>query len=194
MIILPKRSTIVNAVPKKDQLEIGEIAINLADEKLYVKNAEGEVVLLGGSELYTLIAEARDYVDSSLAVHDASSDAHKSIRDSITLTYSKDEETGDVQLKSTKTSEVLYPQTLETEVLDAQGTSLDVNLSDIRSDIEKRNLYYTVSETGLSEVPDTVDGTSLTLGELPIPSEVEEITSEDTISSAIGKLYKMIKG
>ena len=50
MIILPKRSTIVNAVPKKDQLEIGEIAINLADEKLYVKNAEGEVVLLGGSE------------------------------------------------------------------------------------------------------------------------------------------------
>lgn len=194
MIILPKRSTIVNAVPKKDQLEIGEIAINLADEKLYVKNAEGEVVLLGGSELYTLIAEARDYVDSSLAVHDASSDAHKSIRDSITLTYSKDEETGDVQLKSTKTNEVLYPQTLETEVLDAQGTSLDVNLSDIRSDIEKRNLYYTVSETGLSEVPDTVDGTSLTLGELPIPSEVEEITSEDTISSAIGKLYKMIKG
>lgn len=194
MIILPKRSTIVNAVPKKDQLEIGEIAINLADEKLYVKNAEGEVVLLGGSELYTLIAEARDYVDSSLAVHDASSDAHKSIRDSITLTYSKDEETGDVQLKSTKTNEVLYPQTLETEVLDAQGTSLDVNLSDIRSDIEKRNLYYTVSETGLSEVPDTVDGTSFTLGELPIPSEVEEITSEDTISSAIGKLYKMIKG
>lgn len=196
MIIIPKRTTILGRIPTASDLEEGEIAINIADggEKIYTKNAEGKIVLLGGSELYTLIKEARDHVDSSISIHNSSSTAHSDIREAITLTYSKNEENGDVLLKSVKSNEVLYPQTLETEVLDAQGTSLDVNLGEIRSDIEQRNLYYTASETGLSGIKDNVDGTGITLGDLPVPSEVEEITSSDTISSAIGKLYKMIKG
>jgi hypothetical protein len=196
MIIIPKRTTILGRIPTASDLEEGEIAINIADggEKIYTKNAEGKIVLLGGSELYTLIKEARDHVDSSISIHNSSSTAHSDIREAITLTYSKNEENGDVLLKSVKSNEVLYPQTLETEVLDAQGTSLDVNLGEIRSDIEQRNLYYTASETGLSGIKDNVDGTGITLGNLPVPSEVEEITSSDTISSAIGKLYKMIKG
>ena len=196
MIIIPKRTTILGRIPTASDLEEGEIAINIADggEKIYTKNAEGKIVLLGGSELYTLIKEARDHVDSSISIHNSSSTAHSDIREAITLTYSKNEENGDVLLKSVKSDEVLYPQTLETEVLDAQGISLDTNLDKIRSDVEKRNLYYTDSETGLNSVPEKVDGTSLTLGNFPVPSEIEEITSADTVSSAIGKLYKMIKG
>ena len=196
MIIIPKRTTILGRIPTATDLEEGEIAINIADggEKIYTKNAEGKIVLLGGSELYTLIKEARDHVDSSLTAHNSSSTAHSDIREAITLTFTKNEENGDILLKSVKSDEVLYPQTLETEVLDAQGTSLDVNLGEIRSDIEQRNLYYTASETGLSGIKDNVNGTSITLGNLPVPSEIEEITSSDTISSAIGKLYKMIKG
>lgn len=196
MIIIPKRTTILGRIPTASDLEEGEIAINIADggEKIYTKNAEGKIVLLGGSELYTLIAEARDHVDSSLAAHNSSSTAHSDIREAITLTYSKNEENGDITLQSSKSGETLYPQTLETEVLDAQGTSLDTNLGIIRSDIEDRNLCYTASETGLNSIPNKVDGTSFTLGSLPVPSEVEDITSSDTISSAIGKLYKMIKG
>jgi hypothetical protein len=196
MIIIPKRSVILGHVPTPEQLEEGEIAINIADggEKIYVKNAEGKIVLLGGSELYTLIKEARDHVDSSLTAHNSSLTAHSDIREAITLTYTKNEENGDVLLKSVKSDEVLYPQTLETEVLDEQGISLDTNLGKIRSDVEKRNLYYTDSETGLGNIPEKVDGTSLTLGNFPVPSEIEEITPTDTVSSAIGKLYKMIKG
>ena len=196
MIIIPKRSITVGAVPTADQLQVGEIAINLADEKLYVKNSAGEVVLLGGSELYTLIAEARDHVDSSLAAHDSSSTAHSDIRDAITLTYSKEEESGKISLKDAKSEEdtTLYPQTLNTEVLDENGVSLDVHLSGIREDIEKRNISY--SDSSIEELPENtiIDGTSFILGDLPIPSEVTDILETDTIATAFGKLIKMIKG
>lgn len=195
MIIIPKRSIIFGHVPTPDQLEEGEIAINIAGggEKIYVKNADGEVVLLGGSELFTLIKEARDHVDSSIAAHNSSSEAHSDIRDAIKLTYTKDNE-GTVSLQDTKTDEVLYPQTLETEVLDSSGVSLNVNLGNIRSEIDKRNLSYVSSEIGISDLPNNVDGTDIVLGDLPIPSVETEILESDTISTAIGKLYKMIKG
>ena len=195
MIIIPKRSIVFGHVPTPDQLQEGEIAINIAGggEKIYVKNADGEIVLLGGSELFTLIKEARDHVDSSLAAHNSSSDAHSDIRDAIKLSYTE-EENGTILLQDSKTGETIHPQTLETEVLDKSGTSLDVNLSNIRTEIDKRNFYYTESETGVSDLPNNVDGTSLVLGDLPIPTQETEILETDTISTAIGKLYKMIKG
>lgn len=194
MIIIPKRSVILGHVPTPEQLEEGEIAINIAGggEKIYVKNADGEIVLIGGSELFTLIKEARDHVDSSIAAHNSSSEAHSDIRDAITLTYKK-EESGDILLQDAKTGDTLHPQTLETEVLDASGISLDVNLGTIRSEIDKRNIGYTDSEFTEISMPNVLDGTGLILGELPIPSEEVEISETDTISSAIGKLYRMIK-
>lgn len=196
MIIIPKRSITVGSVPTADQLQVGEIAINLADEKLYVKNSAGEVVLLGGSELYTLIAEARDHVDSSLAAHDSSSNAHSDIRDAITLTYSKGED-NKVYLKDAKSEEdlTLYPQTLNTEVLDEKGVSLDKNLSEIREEIDMRNISYSDSDiaTGIPENM-VINGTSLVLGDLTIPEEETEILETDTIATAFGKLIKMIKG
>lgn len=195
MIIIPKRSILLGHEPTPDQLVEGEIAINIADggEKIYVKNAEGKIVLLGGSELFTLIKEARDHVDSSIAAHNSSFEAHSDIREAITLTYSKDEESGDVTLQSTKTGDILHPLTLETEVLDAQGVSLDTNLKTIREDIDLRNVSYSSSDS-VSDVPNTLDGTGLILGNFPVPSEETEILETDTISTAIGKLYKMIKG
>lgn len=195
MIIIPKRSVLLGHVPTPDQLEEGEIAINIAGggEKIYVKNAEGEIVLLGGSELFTLIKEARDHVDSGIAAHNSSPEAHSDIRDAITLTYSKDEENGDITLQDAKTGDTLYPQTLETEVLDSNGVSLDSNLNIIRNEIDLRNVTYSVSDSVIN-TPSNLDGTGLILGDLPIPSEETEILETDTISTAIGKLYKMIKG
>ena len=195
MIIIPKRSILLGHEPTPDQLVEGEIAINIADggEKIYVKNAEGKIVLLGGSELFTLIKEARDHVDSSIAAHNSSSESHSDIRNAITLTYSKNEESGEVTLQSAKTGDILHPQTLETEVLDSMGTSLDVNLETIREDIDLRNVSYSSSDS-VSDMPSTLDGTGLILGDFPVPSEETEISKTDTISTAIGKLYKMIKG
>lgn len=48
-IILKKTST-ASKVPLPSDLEIGEIAINLADQKLYSKNASGTVILVGDGQ------------------------------------------------------------------------------------------------------------------------------------------------
>lgn len=48
-IIKPKRSTVAAKVPLPGDLEIGEIAINLTDKKLYSKDGGGAIIELGGS-------------------------------------------------------------------------------------------------------------------------------------------------
>lgn len=53
-VIKPKRSTVAASVPTSGQLEIGEIAINLADRKFYTKNNSGSVVEVGGAGSVTL--------------------------------------------------------------------------------------------------------------------------------------------
>lgn len=195
MIIIPKRSTVMNHVPTPEQLQEGEIAINIAKdgEKIYVKNAAGEIVLLGGSELYTIIAETRDFVGSSIATHNSSTSAHSDIREAIKVTYTKDETTGEVSLKDTKSLEELNPKTLEEVVYDDKGISLSTNLDNIRTEIGKRNICYTLSDDK-PDVSGKLDGTNIILGEIPEPSVVSDILDTDTISTAIGKLVKMIKG
>lgn len=46
--IILKKSSVVGKVPAAGDLEVGEIAVNLADQKLYSKNASGSVIQLGG--------------------------------------------------------------------------------------------------------------------------------------------------
>lgn len=46
--ILPKRSSTASAIPTAGALQIGEIAINLADRKLYAKDGSSAVVQIGG--------------------------------------------------------------------------------------------------------------------------------------------------
>ena len=45
--LILKRSSVVAKVPLAADLEVGEIAVNLADQKLYSKNASGTVILVG---------------------------------------------------------------------------------------------------------------------------------------------------
>lgn len=134
MIIIPKKSKILGRVPTTSDLEEGEIAINIADggEKIYVKNAEGEVVLLGGSELYTLIAETKDIIESHLV----DPVAHQDIRDSI-------------------------------------------------------KLDYTIGSTSISQA-EVLKGEDIKLGSLPMPSTYVQPDTNDTISSAIGKIVKKL--
>lgn len=47
--IIPKKSSVVDKVPLAADLEVGEIAINLADKKIYSKNSANTVVEIGGS-------------------------------------------------------------------------------------------------------------------------------------------------
>jgi hypothetical protein len=46
--IIHKKSSVAEKVPLTTDLEVGEIAINLADKLLYTKNSAGEVIVIGG--------------------------------------------------------------------------------------------------------------------------------------------------
>jgi hypothetical protein len=46
--LIVKRSSVAGKVPLSTDLQVGELAVNLADQKIYSKNAGGTVVQLGG--------------------------------------------------------------------------------------------------------------------------------------------------
>lgn len=46
--IIPKRSSVSGKVPATTDLDVGEIAVNLTDRKIYTKDSGGTVVQLGG--------------------------------------------------------------------------------------------------------------------------------------------------
>ena len=45
--IIIKKSSVSAKVPAATDLDVGELAVNLADQKLYSKNASGTVILVG---------------------------------------------------------------------------------------------------------------------------------------------------
>lgn len=47
--LIVKRSSVAGKVPLSTDLQVGELAVNLADQKIYSKNAAGTVVQLGGA-------------------------------------------------------------------------------------------------------------------------------------------------
>ena len=53
-VIKPKRSTVPAYVPPAASLEIGELAMNIPDGKLYTKDQYGSVLEVGGAGAITL--------------------------------------------------------------------------------------------------------------------------------------------
>ena len=49
--IILKKSSVAGIVPAAADLDPGEVAVNLADRKLFSKNAVGTVVSLGGASI-----------------------------------------------------------------------------------------------------------------------------------------------
>ena len=45
--VITKKSTVIGKVPLPADLDIGELAVNTADKKLYTKHSDGSVVLIG---------------------------------------------------------------------------------------------------------------------------------------------------
>lgn len=52
-LIRHKRSSTAGAVPTAGQLQDGELAMNTADAKLFMKRADGAVVEIGGGSVIT---------------------------------------------------------------------------------------------------------------------------------------------
>lgn len=45
--VITKKSTVPGKVPLNTDLDIGELAVNTADKKLYTKHSDGSVVSIG---------------------------------------------------------------------------------------------------------------------------------------------------
>lgn len=48
VVIKPKKSETASSVPTTSDLEVGEIAVNTADKKLYVKDSSNNIKAIGG--------------------------------------------------------------------------------------------------------------------------------------------------
>lgn len=68
-IILKKTST-ASKVPLPADLEVGEIAVNLADQKLYSKNASGTVILVGDGQGTGDVSGGSSSTDNAIARYD----------------------------------------------------------------------------------------------------------------------------
>ena len=68
-IILKKTST-ASKVPLSSDLEVGELAVNLADQKLYSKNAGGTVILVGDGQGTGDVVGGSSSTDNALARYD----------------------------------------------------------------------------------------------------------------------------
>ena len=70
--LITKHSTTIGSVPTTGNLDVGELAINVADKKLYTKDNANNVVLLGDNRVFnnvdTMIADtsilAGEYVST----------------------------------------------------------------------------------------------------------------------------------
>jgi hypothetical protein len=47
-VIIPKKSSVAEKIPLTSDLQVGEVAINLADKLIYTKNSANEVIVVGG--------------------------------------------------------------------------------------------------------------------------------------------------
>jgi hypothetical protein len=59
IVIRPKRSE-VSGAPTSEDLEVGEIAMNLSDKVLYSKKTDGTVVTIGSTETPVFFSDSVD--------------------------------------------------------------------------------------------------------------------------------------
>jgi len=64
--LITKNSSSIGVVPSSSSLEVGELAVNVTDKKLYTKNSAEEVVLIGDNRVYTDVSSM--VADNSLLV------------------------------------------------------------------------------------------------------------------------------
>jgi hypothetical protein len=81
-IILKKTST-ASKVPLSTDLEVGELAVNLADQKLYSKNAGGTVILVGDGQGTGDVVGGSSSTDNALARYDGTTG--KLIQNSVVI-------------------------------------------------------------------------------------------------------------
>jgi hypothetical protein len=96
-VIKPKRSTVPSSVPTAGNLEVGELAINIPDGKLYTKNTDGTIKELGGAGSVTLqgATNAGNVTTNNLILNGSNLIFEGLIENAFETTLTVDEPTGD---------------------------------------------------------------------------------------------------
>lgn len=96
-VIKPKRSTIPSSVPTAGNLEVGELAINIPDGKLYTKNTDGTIKELGGAGSVTLqgATNAGNVTTNNLVLNGSNLIFEGLVENAFETTLTVDEPTGD---------------------------------------------------------------------------------------------------
>lgn len=99
VILKPKRSETASSVPTTSDLAVGEIAINTADSKLYVRDSGDNIVSIGGELSVTdtdttVAASSIQFSDTSTALMQIT-DGGSGVA-SVTVTVNADQDYGSI--------------------------------------------------------------------------------------------------
>jgi len=100
IVLKPKRSETASSVPTTSDLAVGEIAINTADKKLYVKDSSNDIHAIGGGLTITdtdstaTVGNLKfaDTIDALFTI-DTSSEADTVI---VRMNYNSDQDYGSI--------------------------------------------------------------------------------------------------
>ena len=96
-IIKPKRSSVASSIPSPVNLEVGELAINIPDGKLYTKATDGTIKELGGAGSVTLqgATNAGNVTTNNLVLNGSNLIFEGLVENAFETTLTVDEPTGD---------------------------------------------------------------------------------------------------
>jgi hypothetical protein len=96
-IIKPKRSSVASSIPAPISLEVGELAINIPDGKLYTKATDGTIKELGGAGSVTLqgATNAGNVTTNNLVLNGSNLIFEGLVENAFETTLTVDEPTGD---------------------------------------------------------------------------------------------------
>ena len=96
-IIKPKRSSVASSIPNPISLEVGELAINIPDGKLYTKATDGTIKELGGAGSVTLqgATNAGNITTNNLVLNGSNLIFEGLVENAFETTLTVDEPTGD---------------------------------------------------------------------------------------------------
>lgn len=143
--IVLKKSSVAAKVPLATDLEVGEIAVNLEDQKLYSKKADGTVILVGNSTLGDVIGSGAS-TDNAITRYDGTTG--KLIQNS-TVTLNDNGTLANVNAISLDTTPTTPPTTAGTVYWDAgNGTPSVVLSADTELQLGQENIAKVYNGSG----------------------------------------------
>lgn len=160
-IILKKTST-ASKVPLATDLEVGEIAVNLADQKLYSKNAGGTVILVGNSTLGDVVGGS-SATDNALARYDGTTG--KLIQNS-TVTLNDGGNLANVNALTFDTTPSTLPTTAGSTYWDSDygTTAIVMGGGNVIQQVGEDSFYFGKNQTGSTIAKGTVVRANGTVG------------------------------